>query len=440
MKPVRKHAGSGKRRLFILSLALLACGLSLVLWQADLNAKTLKVHKSQAYHPALPSLGDSSDLKADAKLPHSFSLGRGQTLGQLLRELGLEGSEVHRAVTALASEWNLRQVRAGQAGLAYYEDDGTLGSVRFDIYRKGRLTLERQEEGWSTELKEYVRGMRTRSIQGELSSFLFNDVERAGGVPAVAVEMSNVLQWDLDFNRDLRKGDKFQVLYEEQLLDNRFDGVGRVLSLVYENQGVRHEAYLFGEKGQEGYYDGEGRPLQKMFLKSPLPFMRVTSRFSHSRFHPVLKRNRPHYGIDLGAPTGTPIRATATGSVTFAGRQGGAGNMVKLRHANGYETLYLHLSGFAKGVRKGTKVRQGDLIGYVGNTGLSTGPHLDYRVKKKGKYLNPLKLQNRPAPPISEDSMSAFLKRRNELLASMDPGTHLNDVEDAGAPASALVK
>lgn len=433
MTKVTDSTPSWLRAAVICFLVLTCVALTIGLREVEAQGETVTVHKVRSYHPALIPEGD---LATATRIPQAFSLKKGQTLGGLLRDLGLEGPDVHGAVTALGAELNLRQIRAGQAGLAYYTEGGDLDLVRFDVFRRGRLTLERGDDGWSTELKEYVRGTRLRSIEGSLETFLFSDVEKAGGNPAVAVAMSNVLQWDLDFNRDLRKGDRFKVLYEELLLDNRFDGIGRILGLSYENRGVRHEAFLFGDEGAEGYYDREGRPLQKMFLKSPLPFMRVTSRFSHNRFHPVLKRNRPHYGIDLGAPTGTPVRATASGTVTLASRQGGAGKMVKLRHPNGYETLYLHLSGYGKGIRRGTKVRQGDLIGYVGSTGLSTGPHLDYRVKKSGRYLNPLKLENRPAAPIAETRMAKFLERRDEILVSLD---RVNGNVERAEPAPAQI-
>ena len=279
------------------------------------------------------------------------------------------------------------------------------------------MTLERTDEGWSATMREFVRRVDPRHIEGQLDGVLVGEIARAGGPPELAMAMSRVLQWDLDFNRDLRRGDRFSVLFEEVSLDGRVVSVGKVLALVYVNRGVSHEAYLFAadEDGHEGYYDAEGRPLQKQFLRSPLPFMRVTSRFSHRRFHPVLKTYRPHYGVDFGAPRGTPVRATASGSVSFAGRKGGAGNMVRLRHAGGYETLYLHLSGFAGGVRRGARITQGAVIGYVGSTGLSTGPHLDYRVKRNGRYLDPMRLENRPSPPIPARRLAAFERTREDL-------------------------
>jgi len=230
--------------------------------------------------------------------------------------------------------------------------------------------------------------------------------------------MAEVLQWDLDFNRDLRTGDRFEVFYEEVYLDGEFHDLGRILALVYDNAGRRLEAYRYGD----GYYDAEGRPLQKLFLRSPMRFTRVTSRFSRHRFHPILKTQRPHYGVDYGAPRGTPARVTANGVVTFVGRNGGAGNMVRVRHPNGFETSYLHLSGYGPGVRRGARVSQGDTIGYVGATGLATAPHLDYRVKKDGRWVDPLTLQAEPAAPIPPGELESFLAERDRLRRELDRG------------------
>jgi len=224
--------------------------------------------------------------------------------------------------------------------------------------------------------------------------------------------MSNVLQWDLDFNRDLRTGDRFEVLYEDVTLDGRPAAPGDVLAMAYENRGRRYEAYRYGDGG---YYDADGKPLRKMFLRSPLQFSRVTSRFSRRRFHPVLKVHRPHYGVDYGAPTGTPVRVTANGTIESTGWTKGGGNTVKVRHPNGYLTAYLHLSRYAKGLYKGKSVRQEEVIGYVGSTGLATGPHLDYRVRRNGRWIDPLSLPNEPADPIPEAELALFLARRDAL-------------------------
>ena len=232
----------------------------------------------------------------------------------------------------------------------------------------------------------------------------------------LAILMSEVLQWDLDFTRDLRLGDRFRVAFETVYLDGSYESLGGISGLIYDNDGRRLEAYRFGDDG--GYYDPEGRPLRKMFLRSPMRYSRVTSRFSHRRFHPVLKSYRPHYGVDYGAPVGTPVRSTAGGRVAFAGWDRGGGNTVKVRHPNGYLTAYLHLSRFAKGITPGRRVGQGEVIGYVGSTGLASGPHLDYRVQRSGRWIDPLSLKSEPAEPVPEEQLPAFLERRASSISS----------------------
>ena len=344
-------------------------------------------------------------------VPLPFEIRSGQTLGGLLMDLGLEPPEVYSAAAAFGDVVDVRKIRAGEAGVATYDEAG-LASVRLDLVGKGRAELARQQNGWTSSWREFEREVEVCRVAGELEDFLEGAIRRSGGPPHLAYAMAEVLQWDLDFNRDLRIGDSFRVLYEEVYLDGYLYDVGEIRALVYENRGRRIEAYRYGD----GYYDGEGRPLRKMFLRSPMRFTRVTSKFSLRRFHPVLKVHRPHYGVDYGAPRGTPARVTAGGVVTFVGRNGGAGNMVRVRHPNGYETSYLHLSGYGPGIRRGKRVHQGDTIGFVGSTGLSTAPHLDYRVRKDGRWIDPLTLQEEPAEPIPTDELEAFIAERERLL------------------------
>ncbi len=354
-------------------------------------------------------------LAADTSLPKPFSVESGQTLSGLLSELEVPTHEQPAAVEALAEFIDIRRLRPGTSGLAYRDDHGRLSSVRMRL-RNGWVELAHMADDWQAQFRSFSRRVALARSAGTVNGPLEQAVRMSGASPEITYKMADVLQWDLDFNRDLRLGDQFEVLYEQVYLDDSNVGSGAVMALTYENRGQRYEAYRF----EDAYYDHEGRPLQKMFLRSPLPFSRVTSRFSKRRFHPVLKVHRPHWGVDYGAPTGTPVRATAGGHVAFAGRKGGAGNMVELRHVGGYRTAYLHLSRFAKGVRSGSRVAQGDLIGYVGSTGLSTGPHLDYRVKKDGKWIDPLSIHLRPAPPIPDDRMPAFRAQRDMLRQQLD--------------------
>ena len=290
-----------------------------------------------------------------------------------------------------------------------------MSGVEFAVGGRGDLRLARVADRWDALWRPYVREVRTRTLTGQVSGGLETSIRAVGGEPGLAGKMADVLQWDLDFNRDLRLGDRFEVLYEEVLLDGEPNGFGNVIALTYQTASKRFEAYRYGE----GYYDANGSPLRKMFLKSPLPYSRVTSGFTTRRFHPVLKIYRPHLGVDLGAPTGTPVRVTASGTVVSAGWDGGGGKTVKVRHPGGYVTAYLHLSRYAQGVRAGTRVGQGDLIGYVGSTGLATAAHLDYRVQKNGKWLNPMSLGGVAAEPIGKAESGTYRVWRDSLRASL---------------------
>ena len=401
-----------------------AAGVFVATWHIDAWVRQAPpASPTPSYGAFLAARAPSGEPAIDverALVPRPLSLRWGQTLGDALAEQGLGPSDVHTVSNALEGHLDVRKLRTGDIGLAYFDGSGELASLLLEVDGEGWVEMTREGAEWAGSRHAYRRDVHLRRIEGELvDGLLINEIVRAGGRPQVVHEMANVLQWDMDFNRDLRVGDRFQVLYEEVHLDGRFVGIGEILALTYDNRGRRLEAYRFGE---HGYYDSEGRPLQKMFLRSPLPFTRVTSRFSHRRFHPVLKVHRPHYGVDYGAPRGTPVRVTANGVVAFAGRSGGAGKMVKVRHANGYQTSYLHLSGFASGVRSGRRVAQGDVIGYVGSTGLSTGPHLDYRIKKNGRWLDPLQLKSDPVEPIPRNLLGRFRARRDVLVAALEGG------------------
>jgi murein DD-endopeptidase MepM/ murein hydrolase activator NlpD len=376
------------------------------------TAVPLPLLPTPPYDGALGGQGERPLPFADVDVPEPFTVRRRQTLAAVLDEMGVGRREAHDVGLALGEHVDVRRIRAGEQGDATFDDSGQLARLRLELAGKGRVELVRGDEGWTGTWQAAVRRVEVRRVRASLDSFLESAIREAGGDPRVAYKMSNVLQWDLDFNRDLRKGDRFEVLYEDVTLDGARTGPDAVLAMTYDNRGRRYEAYRYGDGG---YYDAAGKPLQKMFLRSPLTFSRVTSRFSHKRFHPILKVNRPHYGVDYGAPTGTPVRVTASGTIYSTGYTKGGGNTIKVRHPNGYLTAYLHLSRYAKGLYKGKSVRQEDVIGYVGSTGLATAPHLDYRVQKNGRWIDPLKLPNEPAEPIPEDELALFFAHRDEL-------------------------
>jgi murein DD-endopeptidase MepM/ murein hydrolase activator NlpD len=262
---------------------------------------------------------------------------------------------------------------------------------------------------------------------------LFNAVEDAGESAELAMRLAQIFGYDLDFYTDPRKGDTFSIVLEKKKYANgQTAGYGRILAAEYENAGKKYQALLFHDPtGRPAYYSGDGKSLQKAFLHSPLKFgAPVTSHFSKARFHPILKTYRPHMGTDYGAPVGTPVQTIGSGRVVFAGRKGGEGNMVQIAHSDGYETMYLHLSRMY--VRGGEHVEIGKTIGLVGSTGLSTGPHLDFRILQRGQYKNFEKLGLPPSDPISKKYWPEFALVREKWLSVLQNSTL---VEASAIPA-----
>ncbi|MFQ5528091.1 MAG: peptidoglycan DD-metalloendopeptidase family protein [Thermoanaerobaculia bacterium] len=352
--------------------------------------------------------------------PLMLAFNKGETLSDALRDVGIGGAEAVEIVDQLSRWADPRRIRPDDQYSIEFTSDGQVDVFELEIARRGRVRVARAGGDWIGDWREFERSIEVRAIAGTLSGSLEGSIATAGGETNLAILMADVFQWDLDFTRDLRIGDGFRILYETVYLDGVWDGLGSILAVSYANGGRVLEAYRFGDDG--AYYDADGRPIRKMFLRSPLRYSRVTSRFSHRRFHPILKRYRPHHGVDYGAPTGTPVRATANGTVVSAGWDRGGGKTVKVRHPNGYLTAYLHLSRYAKGVRSGRRVMQGDVVGYVGSTGLSTAPHLDYRVQRNGRWINPLSLKSVPADPVPHRRLPEFLAWRDDLRRSLIDG------------------
>jgi len=386
---------------------------------ADLGARERAA--STASRDALGGVAQPIEMR---RLPDRASrIQSGETLSILLARLGVDMESAFQAAGAAARFVDLRQLRAGTPWRAYYDAAGELERFELVVAERGELGLTRAAGIWRSDWAEFRRETRVRAIAGRLAGSLEASMLRAGAPAELAYAVAEVLQWDLDFSRDLRHNDEFRVVYREVAVEGYEPKPDRILAASYGRPGGRMiEAYSFGDGADAGYYDAEGRPLQKMFLRSPMPYSRVTSRFSHRRFHPILGVFRPHYGVDYGAPVGTPVRVTASGTVVSAGWDGGGGRTIKVRHTNGYLTAYLHLSRFAKGIRQGERVAQGDVIGYVGATGLATAPHLDYRVQLNGRWIDPLSMKSVPAQPISSLARAAFLTQRDALRKSLETG------------------
>ena len=334
--------------------------------------------------------------------------GRGDTVSDLLTRLGVNGGEARAFLLRARSGSALQLLRPGTTVQARTAEDGTLLALRY-ITDKGRL-IGFDKQG--TEFKPVDRQLSLSAQQqmgsGEIRSSLFAAADAANLSDNIATQLAEVFAGDIDFHRDLRRGDKFTVIYEMFYHEGRAIKSGRLLAAEFINQGKSYRAIWFQDaEGKGGYYTPEGKNLRKAFLRSPLEFSRVSSGFA-MRFHPILHQWRAHKGIDYAAPIGTHVRATADGTVEFAGRQNGYGNVVTLKHQGGVSTYYAHLSSFAAGMRNGARVHQGDVIGRVGKTGWATGPHLHYEFRVNNQVRNPLTLALPAAQPIPENQLAAF--------------------------------
>jgi murein DD-endopeptidase MepM/ murein hydrolase activator NlpD len=344
-------------------------------------------------------------------------IARNATLATALGR-ALSPAAIHRLVEAARPAYDLARLSVGHRfGLAI-GPDGLLAAFTYAIDELRTLRVVRRADVLVPEVLSRSYEERTERVAGEIASSLFAAVTEAGEQDQLALDLAEILAWDVDFNTELQRGDAFRVAVEKRYLDGRLARYGRILSAeLLRGERVLRAVRYEGRRGA-GYYAPDGTPLRKAFLRSPLRFSRITSGFSRRRLHPILGRPRPHLGVDYAAPAGTPVAASADGVVVQAGWHGGFGNTVRLRHANGYQTLYGHLSRIR--VRPGQRVAQGDTIGAVGSTGLSTGPHLDYRMTRNGAWVDPLRVQLPPAEPLHPDERAAFALVRERALALLD--------------------
>ncbi len=283
------------------------------------------------------------------------------------------------------------------------------------------IIIERMPDGSTkVNIKEYQYDMMNVLVRGTIETNLFDAMYKAGEDAELAANLASIFEWEIDFFKDLRPGDKFIVLVEKKFIKNKYAGYGKIVAADFYNQGKLKRAVYYNDGNKnKGYYNEKGEGLERGFLRVPLNYSRISSRYTTSRLHPVLGYHRPHYGVDYAAPTGTPVKATASGIVKIKSRSKGNGNYIALRHPNGYETFYLHLNGFNRAIKQGSHVEQGQIIGYVGSTGYSTGPHLDYRIRKNGTWLNPLKFVATPKT-LKKDDVSAFLEFAASYFDKLD--------------------
>jgi murein DD-endopeptidase MepM/ murein hydrolase activator NlpD len=361
------------------------------------------------------------DVEVDTLEVFSGQVMRNQFLSDILLSFGVDYVTIDHIARHRQDIFDVRRIRAGNdytiiaaadsinTPLYFAYEINNTEYVVFGLYDtlpswRGRKEIER----------------RIESAYGNIKSSLWNAMVGGGFDPNLANNLSEVYAWTIDFF-GIQKGDQFEVIYERLYVENRPIGIGRVLSARFNHYGKDHYAFYFEQDSVGDYFDEHGQSLMRTFLKAPLKYSRISSGFSHSRYHPILKYHRPHHGVDYAAPEGTPVFAIGEGVVTRKGFQaGGAGNYLYIKHNSTYTTAYMHLRNFAKGINQGSRVSQGQVIGYVGKTGLATGPHLDFRFFRNGHPVNPLTVESPPAKPVDTTYMELYLGVVNEMRHALD--------------------
>jgi murein DD-endopeptidase MepM/ murein hydrolase activator NlpD len=355
-------------------------------------------------------------------------IARGESLSYALRQQGIPRETVHQITSELARHYDFRRAQPGHAYRLTQDGEGRVVEFRYNTSSMEGFTLVLEGDRYAVRRDELQLDPREVRIAGVVSTTLHDAVKALGESPQLASDFADIFAWDIDFTRSVRPGDEFRILYErlyftDQQGKQSYLRPGRILAAQYNGAAGNHSAVYFeSQPGQGGYYRADGSSVQRQFLQAPLRYARISSRYSAARHHPILRITRPHQGIDYAAPAGTPIWAVADGRVIYRGYAGGFGNLIKIRHSKGYVSYYGHLSRFGPGMKVGQRVRQKQVIGYVGSTGLSTGPHVCFRIAQDGRYFNPAKLHTPAGDAVSAQRRPEFLLSRDSLLARLETG------------------
>nr|WP_285903156.1 peptidoglycan DD-metalloendopeptidase family protein [Alkalimarinus sediminis] len=352
----------------------------------------------------------------------NFEVKKGDTLSTLFKKAGLNDKIMYQVIAGHKSNKQLANIYPGETLSFLMEESNEVSQIRLQRSQLESLVLTRGDNGKFTSEEVFIEPeVQLAYAEGKIDSSLFLAGQKAGLKQSMIMELANIFGWDIDFILDIRSGDSFNLIYEELYIDGNKIGEGNIIAATFNNQGRELKAVLYKDrKGDQNYFTPEGHSMRKAFLRSPIDFARISSHFNLRRKHPVLHTIRAHKGTDYAASRGTPIKATGDGKVIHAGRKGGYGKAVIIQHGQKISTLYAHMSKYARGVRNGARVKQGQIIGYVGSTGLASGPHLHYEFKVNGVQKNSVKVKLPQANPIHKSEMAEFKKQTRLYLSQLD--------------------
>ena len=352
-----------------------------------------------------------------------YTIERGDLLSSILNGLGFAPNYIEQITETITPYYHPSKMQIGGTYATITSQD-TLSDIKYLIFEKNRtefVVVDFCNEELSAYESSKPVSLKREYVEGTITSSLWNTLVNAGASPLLALKLSDIYAWQIDFF-DIKEGDSFRMIYDAAYIDDpTYVDIASIEAAVFTHQGKKFRAIPFEQDSVREYFDEEGNSLRKAFLKSPLDYYRISSKFSNARFHPILKRYRAHHGVDYAAPTGTPVKSIGDGVIIErAFQRNGAGNYLKVKHNSTYTTTYMHLSKFGNGIQKGTRVKQGQVIGYVGSTGLSTGPHLDFRVHKNNTPINPLTMEAPPSLPIKPDLIDSFILVQNQVMTQLD--------------------
>lgn len=363
---------------------------------------------AQASLIPIPSMTKPKAPSMPTRVTTQVAIAKNQTFSDLMKQNGFDNQTIQEVFESTRDVYNLNQIHAGKNVVLTSNTGNIFSGLEYAIDPTQTLVIRRDEAGIKSEIRKYDPERRVEQLGGVITGSLYATIDRLGGDDQLVMDFADIFEWDVDFFKDLQAGDTFRIVYEANYIQGQPLGNGKILAAQLTNRGRTYTALGFQSDQGWAYFSPDGKAMKKAFLAAPLKFSRISSGFTTSRYHPILHSYRAHYGIDYAAPYGTPVRAIGHGTVLSAGWAGGAGKMIKIQHSKEISTIYCHLSRFAPGIKNGASVSQGQVIGYVGATGLATGPHLDFRFLKNGKYVNFLTVKGMQSEPLAASEIQSF--------------------------------